>query len=118
MLLFKLFSPYGNGIIRRKKVNARSVQPPDKVIIINIEIRENDGLFIATSHQLPEINVAHPNLHDIYDDLPNIIGAICKDRFGIEMQIIPALADIEERQKVGSPSWVAIPPELCQLQHG
>jgi len=88
------------------KIISKKTRPRHGVIVINIEIHEDDGLFVVTSPQFPEINVAHPNIHTIFDDLPNIIKAICHQRYGEEMMVVPA--DWSEETTLSRP-WVAIP---------
>ncbi len=82
----------------------------DTVIIINVEIHENDGLFVATSPQFPEINVAHPDLRAIYDDFPNILRETILARSGLEYYVAPASLGQEHDSL---PVWAAIPPQVA-----
>lgn len=81
-----------------------------QVVVITIEILEDDGLYIVTSPQFPEINVAHPRLDAIFDDLPQIIKAVCKDRYGEDMLVVPARST--EERSIKHP-WVAIPAHIA-----
>lgn len=89
---------------------ARGAASPSGVIIINVEIHEDEGLYVATSRQFPEINVAHPSMAAIFEDLPNIIGAICQDRYGVKMTVLPA--DVPDSEFDGW-RWVAIPAPVA-----
>ena len=59
-----------------KKVQAASSIPSVIVDGVEVNIEEIDGVFLASSRQMPQLCVCHPDRQAILDDLPAIISAI------------------------------------------
>ena len=51
-----------------------------KIDGVEIDIEQRDGVFIASSGDMPEICVCHPDRQAILDDLPSVIAAVKADR--------------------------------------
>ncbi len=80
-------------------------------VIVHVEIHEKDGLFVATSPQYAELNLAHGNMQELFADIPNILRAIIRDRTGEDVFVFRA-KDPTAMPGVPAP-WVAIPPHIA-----
>lgn len=83
------------------------------VEIVEIEIADHGQYFLATSQDLPEIMVAHPDIAAVYEEIPNIVRAIYRQRHGIDVLVVPASHVRERPDRSGGTPWAVIPSEIA-----
>ena len=89
----------------------------DVVEIIRIRIEEfEDGLFCATSQDVPGLVVIEPNIEALAAEIPKVIAALYQANEGRAMTVMQARGTTETTG--GSPMrepapWVAIPAHLA-----
>ena len=77
--------------------------PYADIIRVNIE-HSGDGLYVATSHDLPGFFIAHPDLNEVQEDIPNVIRVLIRRRTKQDVLV----ARVSPRESEPN-SWVSIP---------
>lgn len=58
------------------------------VEIVTIDIEERDGLFYATSPDLPEMMLAHHEIGTVLEQIPVIVSAIYEHERGKRLSVL------------------------------
>lgn len=89
---------------------------PTTAMIVDIAISHlEDGIFEITSPQLPEIRLVGRDLTPLMNDLPNIIQAIYRQRYDVDVMVVQATTDgrLDEHPPFNAP-WVAMPAHIAE----
>ena len=80
-----------------------------KATIINVEIENANGVFYASSPELPEMCLAHGDLTELYEGMPEAIEVIFASR-GVDVRVLRT--DDNNHRPMSSP-LVAIPTGIA-----
>ena len=81
------------------------------VEIVTIDIEERDGLFYATSPDLPEMLLAHHDIATVLEQIPVIVSAIYEHERGASVSVMPAVARAAKPLQPMHRPWAVIPRE-------
>ena len=79
------------------------------VEILTIDIEERDGLFYATSPDLPEMMLAHHDIGTVLEQIPVIVSAIYEHERGQQVSVLPATQRSMKRARPMHRPWAVIP---------
>ncbi|MBM3569300.1 MAG: hypothetical protein FJX46_11185 [Alphaproteobacteria bacterium] len=88
-------------------------EPMRRAILVRVNVaKQDDGVYVATSDELPEIVLAHNSLDFIRDEIPGVIRDIVLARYGFEPLVMEI--DSPESRNLAIPHWAAIPPSAVE----
>lgn len=64
---------------------------PEKVAFICVHVEKNDGIYLATSPDLPGLNVCGESLQDVKDDVGPMIERLYKLNTGLDVKAARAV---------------------------
>jgi hypothetical protein len=79
------------------------------VEIVTIDIEEREGLFYATSPDLPEMLLAHDDIATVLEQIPVVVGAIYEHERGMHVSVLQATQRTGRRERPMHRPWVVIP---------
>lgn len=85
----------------------------DVVKLITIDIEEEDGLFYATSPELPEIMLAHQDLNVVIEQIPLALCMVYEHKFGRAVSARPAETSERRHANAMHRPWAVIPREAA-----
>lgn len=84
----------------------------ETVRVISVQIEEGrEGLFYATSQDLPGLFVGAPTLDELHDEIPQVIKVLLEHELGGTVEVLPASRRGEHEQ--APRMWAAIPPHVA-----
>jgi predicted RNase H-like HicB family nuclease len=84
----------------------------DTVRVIGVQIEEGrEGLFYATSQDLPGLFVGAPTLDELYDEIPQVIKMLLEHALGETVAVLPASQSGEHEH--APHLWAAVRPHMA-----
>ena len=87
------------------------------VKLITIDIEEEDGLFYATSPDVPEIMLAHQDISVVIEQIPIALSMIYEHKFGQPVSVRPATTSEKRHALPMHRPWAVIPCEPLAQAH-
>jgi|GEM_PF-3347805 len=79
------------------------------VEIVTIDIEEREGLFYASSVDLPEMLLAHHDIGTVLEQIPVIVSAIYEHERGQHVSVMPAIQRTKKPTRPMHRPWAVIP---------